>query len=281
MGDERIAALDGVSLRDRRAARWSRSSARRARGKSTLLNILGCLDTPSRGRVPARRARRPGPVRRRSRARAQSPDRLRVPELPAAAPRDRAEERRAAAACTAACRRASASDARAEGARARRARAPHRATSRIQLSGGQRQRTAIARALVTEPSLLLCDEPTGNLDSATTEDIMALFHALHDEGNTILIVTHEPEIAARCPRAIRIFDGKIVGWQGQRRRVRARRARREGARWCAGAARGVPRRGRRSRRRARSARTARGRRAAISRSRASSPASCARRARSI
>src|SRR5262249_41620260 len=79
-----------------------------------------------------------------------------------------------------------------------------------QLSGGQRQRTAIARALVTEPSLLLCDEPTGNLDSTTTEDILALFHQLHDEGNTIIIVTHEPEIAARCPRAIRIFDGKIV-----------------------------------------------------------------------
>jgi putative ABC transport system ATP-binding protein len=79
-----------------------------------------------------------------------------------------------------------------------------------QLSGGQRQRTAIARALVTEPSLLLCDEPTGNLDSATTEDVMALFHQLHAEGNTILIVTHEATIAARCPRKIRIFDGKIV-----------------------------------------------------------------------
>jgi putative ABC transport system ATP-binding protein len=80
----------------------------------------------------------------------------------------------------------------------------------FQLSGGQRQRTAIARALVTEPSLLLCDEPTGNLDSATAEDIMALFHQLHTEHHTILIVTHEPAIAARCPRAIRIFDGRIV-----------------------------------------------------------------------
>jgi putative ABC transport system ATP-binding protein len=79
-----------------------------------------------------------------------------------------------------------------------------------QLSGGQRQRTAIARALVTEPSLLLCDEPTGNLDSTTTEDIMALLHKLHGDGHTILIVTHEPAIATRCPRAIRLFDGRIV-----------------------------------------------------------------------
>jgi putative ABC transport system ATP-binding protein len=79
-----------------------------------------------------------------------------------------------------------------------------------QMSGGQRQRTAIARALVTEPSLLLCDEPTGNLDSTTSEDIMALFHQLHAEGNTILIVTHEPAIAARCQRAVRIADGRII-----------------------------------------------------------------------
>jgi putative ABC transport system ATP-binding protein len=78
-----------------------------------------------------------------------------------------------------------------------------------QLSGGQRQRTAIARALVTDPSLLLCDEPTGNLDSATSNDILALFHELHDEGNTILIVTHEPKVAIQCPRVIQIADGKI------------------------------------------------------------------------
>jgi putative ABC transport system ATP-binding protein len=79
-----------------------------------------------------------------------------------------------------------------------------------ELSGGQKQRVAIARALVTEPSLLLADEPTGNLDSATGEEIVRLFHALHESGNTILLVTHEPKLAARCPRAIRIVDGLVV-----------------------------------------------------------------------
>ncbi|MBH0071997.1 ABC transporter ATP-binding protein [Pseudoalteromonas sp. NZS127] len=79
-----------------------------------------------------------------------------------------------------------------------------------QLSGGQRQRVAIARALVTKPHILLGDEPTGNLDSKTTHEIMALFDELHNEGHTIILVTHEQEIADHCQRVIRLVDGKVV-----------------------------------------------------------------------
>lgn len=87
----------------------------------------------------------------------------------------------------------------------------HRMTHRPnELSGGQRQRVAIARALVADPTLLLADEPTGNLDSATGEEIVRMFEELHRAGHTLVLVTHEPKLAARCPRAIRLSDGVIV-----------------------------------------------------------------------
>ena len=79
-----------------------------------------------------------------------------------------------------------------------------------QLSDGQRQRVAVARALVGEPSILLADEPTGNLDSATSEEIMALFDQLHRDGQTVILVTHEPDIAEHCQRVVRLSDGKVI-----------------------------------------------------------------------
>ncbi|MCO4781451.1 MAG: ABC transporter ATP-binding protein [Candidatus Cloacimonetes bacterium] len=79
-----------------------------------------------------------------------------------------------------------------------------------ELSGGEKQRVAIARALVTKPSIILADEPTGNLDFKTSKEIMGLFHELHDQGQTIIMVTHDPEVASQCSRAIRFQDGQIV-----------------------------------------------------------------------
>ena len=79
-----------------------------------------------------------------------------------------------------------------------------------QLSGGQKQRVAIARALLNRPAILLADEPTGNLDSTTTADILRLFRDLHAEGQTVLIVTHEDEVAAHCDRVVRLHDGRIA-----------------------------------------------------------------------
>ena len=78
-----------------------------------------------------------------------------------------------------------------------------------ELSGGQQQRVAIARAIATQPSLILADEPTGNLDSATTREIMGIFHELHQQGNTIVLITHEPDVANQAQRQIYILDGKV------------------------------------------------------------------------
>ena len=207
MGEERIAALAGVGFSVRRGELVALIGPSGS-GKSTLLNILGCLDTPTSGQYrldgrdvqglsdderAAARNRQIGFVFQSFQLLPRSTA-VRNVALPLVYRGLPARERVARA--TAALTRVGLGE-----------RLRHRPN---QMSGGQRQRTAIARALVARPSLLLCDEPTGNLDSATGEEIMALFEQLHAEGNTILIVTHEPAIAARCQRAIRVADGRIV-----------------------------------------------------------------------
>jgi len=177
-------------------------------GKSTLLNILGCLDTATSGTYRLRgvdvrdlsdnnlsdlRNREIGFVFQTFQLLARTTA-LENVELPLIYRGVRAGERR---------RRAREALARVGLA----SRMRHRPN---ELSGGQRQRVAIARALVTQPSILLADEPTGNLDSATGREILELFRELHAAGNTLILVTHEPSIAAQCPRALRMSDGKIV-----------------------------------------------------------------------
>ncbi|MBP6629256.1 MAG: ABC transporter ATP-binding protein [Kofleriaceae bacterium] len=207
MGDDRIAALAGVSFtitRGEMVAIVGTSGS----GKSTLLNVLGLLDTPTGGayRLGGRDIQQ---LSDDERARARNQQIGFVFQSFHLLPK-----------ATALANVALPLVYRGLGKRERLAKA-RAALTRVglgervhhrpnQMSGGQRQRTAIARALVTAPSLLLCDEPTGNLDSATSEEVLALFRELHGEGNTIIMVTHEPAIAARCPRAIRISDGRII-----------------------------------------------------------------------
>ncbi len=178
-------------------------------GKSTLMNILGCLDRPTEGeyRLDDRRTDRMSSAElalvRNERIgfifqsfellnRATA---LRNVELPSVYARgERKKDRRARA--LRALDRVGLAD-----------RVHHRPN---QLSGGQKQRVAIARALLNRPAILLADEPTGNLDSTTTADILDLFNRLHEEGQTVIIVTHEDEVAAHCRRVIRLHDGRVA-----------------------------------------------------------------------
>ena len=207
VGTEVVHALNGVSFEVPKGE-WVAIIGQSGSGKSTLMNVLGCLDTPTAGRywlngkdVSGMSDNELADIRNQEIGFIFQTFQL-LPretalgnvELPLIYRGMRAKERRERA--RSALDQVGLSN-----------RVTHRPN---ELSGGQRQRVAIARALVTEPSLLLADEPTGNLDSATGLEIIALFEQLHRQGHTICLVTHEPTLAARCPRAIRISDGLIV-----------------------------------------------------------------------
>jgi putative ABC transport system ATP-binding protein len=207
MGGERVHALAGVTFTVERGE-YVAIMGPSGSGKSTLMNILGCLDTPSRGEYWLD-GRRVSGLSEHDLARVRNRDIGFVFQtfhlLPRATTQRNVELPLLYAGVPAAARRGRATAALERvglGARLR-----HRPN---QLSGGQCQRVAIARALVTGPALLLADEPTGNLDSRTGEEVMALFEALHGEGHTIVLVTHDPGLAARAARRIVLHDGRIA-----------------------------------------------------------------------
>jgi putative ABC transport system ATP-binding protein len=176
-------------------------------GKSTLMNLIGCLDSPSGGEYWLN-GHRVSELEDDELARIRNKEIGFVFQtfnlLPRATALHNVELPLVYAGLGAKERRALASDALARVGLSDRVQ--HRPN---ELSGGQRQRVAIARALVNSPSILLADEPTGNLDSATSEEILGLFEALHREGQTIVLVTHEPDIAEHALRQVHLKDGRV------------------------------------------------------------------------
>jgi putative ABC transport system ATP-binding protein len=207
VGEEQVRALDGVSF-DVQRGEWVAVVGQSGSGKSTLMNLIGALDTATGGSyringhdVEAMSDDELADLRNTEigfvfqtfqlLSRSTALANVELPLVYRGLPRKERKEQAARA-------------LEAVGLANRMHHKPN------ELSGGQRQRVAIARALVGDPSLLLADEPTGNLDSTTGEEIIRLFGELHQRGHTIMLVTHEPRLAARCPRAIRLSDGKVV-----------------------------------------------------------------------
>jgi putative ABC transport system ATP-binding protein len=210
MGAEKVHALNGVDLQIERGE-YVAIMGSSGSGKSTLMNLLGCLDTPTSGSyilnntaVQELDDQQLAEIRNKEIGfvfqtfnllpRTDALHNVELPLIYAGMPRS---ERRVRA--TRALERV--------GLGTRMHHQPN------ELSGGQRQRVAIARALVNDPSILLADEPTGNLDSATSAEIMNLFDELHQAGNTVVLVTHEPDIAAHAWRQVLLRDGKVLSDQ--------------------------------------------------------------------
>ncbi|MBN2242163.1 MAG: ABC transporter ATP-binding protein [Acidobacteria bacterium] len=207
MGSEEIHALRGVTF-DIKRGEYLAIMGPSGSGKSTMMNLIGCLDTPSQGKYLLNkrlvsemdddelahiRNKEIGFVFQTFNLlpRASALHNVELPLIYNGTPANERKERAI---------KVLQSVELGE-------RVYHRPN---ELSGGQRQRVAIARALINNPSIILADEPTGNLDSATSRDIMTLFDALHQKGNTIILVTHEADIAAHAHRVIRLLDGQIA-----------------------------------------------------------------------
>ena len=207
VGGEEVRALDGIDL-DIKANEYLAIMGPSGSGKSTLMNMIGCLDTPSSGvyqfegemvqemnddQLASIRNRKIGFVFQTFNLLPKATAQHNV-EIPLIYGNIRRVERIKMAA------KALEDVGLAD-------RMHHKPN---ELSGGQRQRVAIARALVNNPSIILADEPTGNLDSKSGHEIMEILDQLHEDGNTIILVTHEDDIAQRAHRIIRLFDGKII-----------------------------------------------------------------------